>query len=164
MQVYSKQHCTTFYWLKNNPHLFFRPKSLAGLSEGAGVAGVFQSAETEGIFSQSPLSRNSSSPCCPKPCGCSQAPPHAAMLGCSHQLDWSLLAHPSSESSLLEPCWCLHHHYSPALPLVLGPWCPQREADLTFPELCKFIYKSNTLRRQTSYRERCLSKRESLSL
>lgn len=41
MQVYSKQHCTTLYWLNNNPHLFFRPKSLAGQSEGAGASGVF---------------------------------------------------------------------------------------------------------------------------
>lgn len=174
MQVYSKQHCTTLYWLKNNPHLFFRPKSLAGQSEGAGASWDVWGVQQLKAFSLSPLSvwasqqqwhRGSSSPCCPKPCGFLQAPP---LLPCwDAVISWTGACLPTLLQS--PPCWSHVDAYTTVIRQpshwfwTLGVLRGKQKADLTFSELCKFIDKSNTLGRQTVYRGRCLSKQESLS-
>lgn len=65
------------------------------------------------------------------PRGCLQLPPGIALLRSSHFVEWQpcgLVAHPSFAKS----CLLDHSLLAPLLltiPLVLGPWCPLREAE-----------------------------------
>lgn len=84
--------------------------------------------------------------------GCLQLPPGIALLRSHHSVGWQpcgLVAHPSfAKSCLLDRSLLTPLLFT--VPLVLGPWCPQREAESRSrpPWTAKADVRSNWARQQ----------------